>query len=703
MDAVLKLIDTLLKQEGHKNVNNYVAGMGSWSGTLEQLMVDRADKKAPADVLKIHDYFFDWYVHPDRAATRLRTHQTRAPGNPGTVSMNMRSGKNNYRYIQIAYPTVHRYYDESAIQVLRTAFEVYKRDDLLSDLFAHVKKRLEKAPAGARVYSMLALGYLHWWNDEKDEAIRELTRAGEEAKSDPDLQLELADIRARRNETDEALALVEAVEPLDQKTMQRREIMALRLAVLMGNVERARLAAERLFNLRLDTDTQVRLAAQMHQLGMNDLAEAVLARARRRAGGNTNTLVGLMNQYQQQNKMDVAVQVAHQILRHSPTRQFNPNNDNNDTAQREAIQVLARSGKLQELIDRVEAQLKTSPNSTQLLQTLADYHKAAGEPEKAKAVLQRIANLRPDDAKQRYQTAMDLVREGDAAAAIPHFKVALAKEPSLFAHRYWEIQQAFQNADKLDDLGELFESVDVKKLGGNFWSVEQLVSTLLQNEKTRDRGMKLFRKMWKAYPQQRGNMISSFYNDEIWKLPEMYDYAREAIIPTPAVKHVNKWAGIDQIYSWSGGGQVNGIADHLLGAAARQNKLEALAREIEEAVKRVPEWSGGKAYLALIDVRRGKHEEAQRILKELMANDTKEKDLIPYAARLFIAQELENFGQYQATVLGLYESAHKQDTDNNGLDFEYHPVRRLIALYKKAGARERGPRPRPEVLETHRQ
>src|SRR5262249_5383111 len=155
---------------------------------------------------------------------------------------------------------------------------------------------------------------------------------------DPELRLSLADLRAKQGEPDEALALVDSVEPLDQKTMQRREILALRLAVLTGDVDRARKAAERLFNLRLDTETQVQLAAQMHHLGMHDLAEAVLARARRRAGNNANTLVGLMQQYQRQNKLDVAVQVAHQILRRAPARPFNPygGNDGEDVAHREA-------------------------------------------------------------------------------------------------------------------------------------------------------------------------------------------------------------------------------------------------------------------------------------------------------------------------------------------------------------------------------
>jgi tetratricopeptide (TPR) repeat protein len=659
-------------------------GMGGQFYSLEQLMVARSEKKAPEDVLKLFDYFFDWYTHPDRIAARLRSQRGTSFGNQNQIGLQLRFGK-RYQYFNIDYPSANRYFDQSAIQILRTAFEIYKRDDLVSDLFTHVRKRVEAAPEPARVYPLLALGYLHWWNDDKEEAIRTLSRASSEAKDDPDLQLELAEIRLKRNEPDEALALVESVEPLDQRTMQRREIMALHLAVLTGNVPRARKAAERLFNLRLDTDLQVQLAAQMHQLGMHDLAEAVLARARRRAGSNTSTLVGLMQQYQRQNKMDVAVQVAHQILRHAPAKSFRPYQDQDDVARREAIQVLARSGKLNDMIGRVESQLKTSPNSVQLLQILAEYHKAAGEPEKARAALERVAQARPDDASQRYQIGMQLMQAGDHAGALPHFKAAIKKDPSLFAYRYWEIQNAFQQSDKLDELAAIFEDADIKKLG-NFWSVEQLISQLMQNDKTRERGLSLFRKMWKAFPQQRGNMITNGMNGNVWNLPEMYDFAREAIIPTAATKQVSRWAGLDQIYSWSGGGHVNGVAEQLLNAAAKQNKLEALDKEVAEALKRVPEWTGGKVFSALILVKRGRLDEAERIVKDLMANDTKDKDPIPYATRLFLGQALENYGQFQATVLNLYERAHKNDTENvQGLDYEFNPVRRLVAMYRKVG------------------
>jgi hypothetical protein len=584
------------------------------------------------------------------------------------------------RYISIDYPQPNAYYDSAAIQVLRNAFELYKRDDLLSDLTTHLKGELDRLPEAEKIYPLLALAYVSWWIDDKDEAIRQLTRASEMARGDVDLRLGLAEIQAKRGDPAEALELVDSVETLDQKTTQRREVMALRLAVLSGDVERARKASERLFGLRLDADTQVQLAAQMNQLGMHELAEAVLARARRRAGGNTSALVALMLQYQQAGKAETAFQVANQILRSASTKQFSPySNNQEDSARNEAILVFARSGKLKELIDRAENQLKAAPNSIQVLQSLADYYKADNQPEKVKATFKRLATLRPDDAKLRYQIANQMLQAGDSAGAVENFVAAIKKEPSLYTYRYWEIQNAFQQAGKMEDLGKLFDEIDLKSFGNNPWSVQQIISTLTQDEKTRELGMKLFRKMWKAHPDSRANLMANLDGEALWQLPEIYDYVREAVIPAAGKTSIAPWESVDHIYSWNGDGKVTGIVTRLLEGAAKQNKLDALAREVDEGLKRFPEWSGGRALKAVILVRKGKVDEAKAALDDLMARDKE----IPSNARMIVGQELANIKPLEEIELRLYEGA--VDEDNNGMEYQWGPAKRLVTLYHQAG------------------
>src|SRR5204863_909411 len=122
----------------------------------------------------------------------------------------------------------------------------------------------------------------------------------------------------------------------------------------------------------LDSETQVQLAAEMRQLGMHEHAEAVLARAKRQAGNRIGALTSLMAQYQAEQKPELAVQVAHQILRRGGPALPGPNRvyREDDAARPQALQVLARSGKLKELTERAEAQLKAAPGSADLYQTL---------------------------------------------------------------------------------------------------------------------------------------------------------------------------------------------------------------------------------------------------------------------------------------------------------------------------------------------
>ena len=267
-------------------------------------------------------------------------------------------------------------------------------------------------PADA-LYPRLALSYLAWWEDDKDAAVAEFARVADASSPESDLRLDLADLQEKRGEPAEALALVDAFSPQDNAGMRRREEQALRLAIATGNLERARQAAERLFGLRLDTDTQVRLAGQMHQLGQHELAEAVLGRARRRAGNKASALVGLMLQYQRQDKVNAAVQAALQILQSTTAMHMtNPNvynPDSTDAARSSAIQVLARSGRIKGIIERAEEQLKRTPNAIQLHQALADYYKAAGLRDKARAELIKVADLRPDDAALRLQVGSQLI------------------------------------------------------------------------------------------------------------------------------------------------------------------------------------------------------------------------------------------------------------------------------------------------------
>src|SRR5699024_3610699 len=127
----------------------------------------------------------------------------------------------------------------------------------------------------------------------------------------------------------------------------------------------------------------------------------------------------------------------------------------------QALRVLAASGKLDAMIGRVEAQLRQSPESLTLHQTLADYYQAAGRRDEVREVYERMGRLRPDDARLRFQVAGLLLQSGETAAALDHYRAALKAEPALFGARYSEVYNAFTRANKTDELARLLEEIDL--------------------------------------------------------------------------------------------------------------------------------------------------------------------------------------------------------------------------------------------------
>jgi tetratricopeptide (TPR) repeat protein len=644
--------------------------------SLSLIMRPRAEAKAHADLIKV----FETYLASQRRYRLSNPPKSATSASQQMSQWNMQMPGGYYQSVAVDYPPANDYYDLGSIQLLRTAFEHYKQADLVSDMITLVKQKLDAAPAGEKIEWQLGLGYLYWWNQEKEQAITELTAAAGLVPNDVNMKFDLASLREKNNEPDEALTILDSITPLDHTAMQRKEESALKLAVRTGNVDRARQAADRLFGLRLDAEKQVELASQMHRLGMHEAAEAVLGRASRQAGNRTAALVRLMNQYQSQNQPDLAIQIARQLLRKGPSMNFTPyrySGDENE-GRDSAIQVLARSGKLNEMIERAEAQVKASPKALPAYQTLVDYYKAAGDKEKLKATALKMIEVKPDDAKMRFQVAQQFQNLGDHKAAAEQYLAAIKKEPSLFSYNYWYIMQTFQQAKMWDELTKVFDELDAKTMGGQYYAYMQIVQPLLSQEKTREQGLKLFRKAWQAFPDSRQWMMQYLHDDSLWSLPELYAFAKEAVVPG-AEMFPDTWQGSDQVINYANDGRTTGLFTRLLDMARRQNRLVSLGREVDEALKRHPSWSAGRALKVILDLQQGKRADARKAWLELVDN---KKDPMPGMAGFLFGQEIEHYSAMHDLVRQTYEKA-TEEAIRDEYDLSYSPVRRLVKLYEQ--------------------
>ena len=639
------------------------------------------------------------------AATRPTSSRTGSNRNNQNVVFFWINGQAS-RNVGLDFPTPNERHDQAALGVLRTAFELFHRDDLLTDLFAHLQSRADKLAGLERADVLLALGYCLWWNEDKEEAEQAVAKAVEAAGPDPSIRLILAEIDERRGSMTEAMAAVDSVDAIDSATVMRRENQALRLAVATGNVDRARQAAERLFGLRLDAEAQVQLASLMNQLGMHELAEAVLARARKSAGSKPPSLLVLMQQYQRQQKTEQALQVALQILRLRPASSTGlgqppvpnmvpgpngilvPNAAANAAAQDEyargqAMQALSKSGKLKELMTRAEAQLDRSPNSMQVLQTLAEYAKVADDKEKARSLYDRMARTRPDDARLRAQLGTQLVQAGDAAGALDYFRAAIRADPSVLASQFNPIINAYRQAGKFEEFASLIDGVELRSIGNTnvIWGIAQ---NLLNDDQLKERGLALFRRIWAAFPLERGYYVNLLgFNEEWWRLPEAYEYARDVVLPSANASTVKPWSGVDAVQMYGNDGRLYTLANRLLDSATRQDKLGELEGDVRRAIEKHPGWSGGKALLALLALRDGRVDDTRSIVRALMAGAG---EPMPSQVRWLIGQDLEENSRVDGLAGELYEAAVREFLAKPVFEQgNADPSNRLLPRYKAAG------------------
>ena len=497
------------------NYAQYVSTPQYQAQLLGQLMANRARSKNLDEVLGLFKRYVKLVAAREAAAATTpqsmaaKRQQRTTVQNYGNQYISVWQTNGQQRGEQIDFPWPNAVYDQYSIQLLRQAFVLFRdaeQSAQLNDAFAATAKD-PQTPESQRKILQFGLGYLHWWNDEKDEALAVLNDASKQIPNSNEIKFEMARLHEKRREFAEALALIDGITPGDQAALQQREIMALRLSVNGGDIDRARLAAERLFGLRLDSNLQLALAQQMHQLGMHEQAEAVLARAGRQAGNRTEILGSLMEQYASTGKNDVAVQIAHQLLRRSRPSANSPQMSgrrvvrggmmgDESGVRTQALQVMNRSGKLPEMIAKVESQLKNAPKSQRLLETLLEYYVAAGNEKKIEEINARFAEQKVDDPKFKYQLAMKLLDAGKTKEANEHLKVVFEKEPNLVMNQYWELQNKYQGQNKMEDLASLYESLDLKVFRQQPYALTNAISNLTQHEQTKARALTLFKKAW---------------------------------------------------------------------------------------------------------------------------------------------------------------------------------------------------------------
>lgn len=692
-EQTLTLLDRFAKQSLQPNESKNAARS---ERTLMASVVTRlgnAKPRQPEDLLKLLDHFLGYEIAV--ASQQLDNPLARLSANTGAarvpLGVTVTAAGGVSRRVAMTYPTPNAYFDATVLTVLRSFFEQFKERDVVGDLRKHLDQQAAAA-AGDKVFWLLASAYAQVWDDDVEKAFDTLMAALGLAPNDVDLRIDTARLFSQHQRIDEALALIDSVSPKDQKSLQQRETLALDLAVQLGDTERARQAAQQLFGLRLDVPAQVHLAGQMRRLGMETEANAVLSRSQRQAGSRPSALAALMQQYNEQGQTEQAVQIAQRIVRATrnagsavagspiPT---SANSTNSADAQYRtaAIQVLSKAGKLKEVTAALEDQIRRRPTATQLYESLAEYYRLDGNNQKADALIAKLVDLKPEDVALRYRYAQDLYRQQKMAEACEQYKVVLQKQPQLIAQRYFEVTQAFQRARKESELVDVLSQIDLKALGQPFM-VTNMLSTMMRTQQSRMAGMVLFKKAWEAFPAERARLIG-YLGEEVWKLPEVIDYAKQTLRPNADQVRRDPWLGLQTGgISYSSNGQMTTGINRLLTAASQASQLDELRGEISAGIDENPNWLAGPVLLALVDLKQKKEVDIPSVAKRLLETNSTSSSLS--YTRLVFAQEIESRPQYHDLAIQLYSSAMLSG-NRSWPQFQFSPANRLMQLYKQAG------------------
>lgn len=591
------------------------------------------------------------------------------------------------KYSRLSYPQESKFFSRKRIEALRNWYVFFTRDDKLDLLTDHLQKNstpVDDSPAARQKATLarLARSYIHGWAEEPERSLTALTEAQQLVADDIGLLIELVMLQSGSGQLNLALANIDAFEPLNRAEMQDRELVALNLAVKTGQLDRARLAAERLFGLRLSNDIELLLAQQMNQLGMYELSQTVMDRARQKVSRNAGSLVKLMQQYNSQGQKDTAQEVALQLLQGTRRQSVQPGYYNETNSAREqALRLLSGSGMLKELTESVEKQLERSPRSEALMRTLLEYYQGSGEKEKAAKLSARLLDSRDDDPQLRFDIAQQQAQQGDHETAMDNFLIAIKQKPELLRNGYYRMQNSMRSTKRGEDLADVLMEIDLNKIGQT-WAIGNTVEMLFRSPETKAAGYKLFDKAWEKVDDKVELLRSVSFQEDFWQADDAWKYAEGLLLLEEKKTSFNFIAS----YAGSSNGKLIGPLSRSIEVAERMGKLGEIEVAVREKLDDEKTKLVNTTLLAILEARQNRPEEATSKLEAILADD--KAGLTSNAARI-IGQVLEGVEGMDSIVIRLYERTIDETLANADDVYNQSVGKALFASYKKLGKKDK--------------
>ncbi len=663
---------------------------------IQHLMLAPAEARTQASTLKILDVATEAFSSPNlpggsmnglmsTISRQAQTQQLRVFVSGQGASMWPAPPRSDGHLMEVHrfdFPQSSRSSETCVIQVLVQAYLIATRDKWQWDLQAYLEADVERTEPGSRgrFIADLRLASLLAWTNQHQKALPVMQRLFDQAAGDAPLQISIALAHLRQAQDATALELLDRIETTDGALIKDIELRALELAAKLKNTERARVAAERLFGIKLEPAEELALAKQLSELGLKAESQALFARAPQRHANDVGMLLQIMKQHENQQNLDEACQIAEQIVRRTqpiamaktlaaaqaagagqPQARVGAVSED---ARLKALGLLASAGRLTPLIEQSEQQFESSPNSLRVFSQLTEFYSAAtaavplteraGYVEKQKALLARVAKTESPDPVFRLQIARSLVAAGSAKEAVPHYLFVLEKSPNATSQVLFEAENIIQELGNAEDLARV---VLRSKVAANDAQRVELFNRLvfrLHGPPIKGRLIiELFQKGWRESPDFRPQLAQRLLTVEpsVWQQEEMWDLVREFVLPAADRQAVATWSGVDVMRQQHG--YLDGLLPRLLDLAQEQKQLDALAAETEAALKKHPGWLGGRLLLAMIRLRQGNIAQARTLLIDLL----KENSSPPTLLSLAVGYELARHKELIDVALRFYDPA----------------------------------------------
>ncbi|TWU06369.1 DUF1583 domain-containing protein [Stieleria varia] len=545
----------------------------------------------------------------------------------------------------------------------------------------------------------ILVAYSHWWGGEITKTYDAIIQLSEADPEDNDWWIERARLAAELKMPEASLEALDSINPTDQSTLQIRELAAMNLASQLGDLERAKTAAQRLFGMRLDVQTELALADQLTRLGMREMSAAVLQRSRRRGGQSVSDLLSLADRYVTNNDTDAAAEIAYSAM-----RKLNRGGESNeDYYRRRAVEMLRRGGRLDAIIEMAENRVASSSTSLSLKSELAQLYTAAGRKDDAEKVFSEIAQLEPNDPKTLWETANRLQSAGKYDEAAAKFATAAVKEPSLLSNGYYVMTNCIRQAKDREPAYKELMGLNLQSVQG--YMLSQLVDINRGRSGTQTPGPfeKSFReKVLKECPvEDLDSVLRTIIGDEqIMKSEAVVDTVRRVLTSDEMFDPLSQ---IWQRGSYGSDGRFYGIIEPCLQILGNHNQLRAeiqaaLRQRIEKANEKDSKIGSPIAEMMLVATRIGDEPESQYrpTLDRMMKMG---HDQIPYQLWWQIGQVLEKQSELAKIAVEVYEKGIAASEGNNTMrQYQYSMHPRLADAYVAAGMKDKA---REKLLEMY--